>query len=258
MSEEIKKQEQEAERLGCDATEVSLYQEAERLGCDATEVSLYQEAERLGCDATEVEETKGLLESIDEVANRVAKEDGVFREAIQEENRAEVELLSAVIEKVRPALPALANRIRCSCRCWWVGSVRTENEEHHFAWRGLYLRDDKPGPCRENPTSDQNRGSYEGLDVFLVCSDKDNPDNVGRFALVEYEGHWSRWQGESDEWEATVEIVSAEQVLEHLKLERIIEVLNKALTSQLEGAKTKRSKQAIERAERVRALARLL
>jgi hypothetical protein len=198
------------------------------------------------------------INEITNLAEQVAKENGEFRAAIQEESKAEVALLEAVVEKVKPAFPAIANRVQCSYRSWWVGSVRTENEEHHFAWRGLYLNSDRPGPERYNPGNDQNRGSYEGTDYFLVCSDKNNPDNVGKFAAVTYSGHWSCWQGEGDEYSAECEVLSAEQVLACIDVKRILTAINTALNQQLEGKKTPRGKAATERAERVRALTKLL
>jgi len=201
-----------------------------------------------------------LLTQIDGAVPQVAEQNGAFHSAIDAESAAEVRLLDATLDKLRPALQALASRVECDYRCWWVGSVRTETKSHYFAWRGLYLSicDDRPGPGKENPSSDQNRGSYEGEDYFLVCRDTDTPDNVGRFARVEYSGSWSIWQGEENCWSANAEIIDAAQAIAGAGLENILESISEALAAQLKGKKPDRAKQATDRAAQLQALVTLL
>jgi len=201
-------------------------------------------------------ETESVLNEINNAAPMVAEQHCEHVTAVAEQAAAEVELLTAVIEKVRPALPALGSRVKVAYYAEVEGPGR---EEKYADWQGLYINrtGDRVGPVMEGAKHGRNRGPYVGVDYFLITRGTDFLP-VGQFAEVSYSGNWTCWQNEADRWQAEVKLISPAEALETLSLSTVLSELSTALIAQLQGKKPERIKQARETAERLRALVTLL
>jgi len=113
--------------------------------------------------------------------------------AIAAARQAQADVLEAILETFRPARGALSCQIQLSSD----GEVEAE-------WHGIPLscEPDDVGPAQE--WTNQNEGKYEGSDLFYASAGEG-------LTLIEvtYSGHWSRWQGASCDWTATVRTLSA-------------------------------------------------
>lgn len=169
--------------------------------------------------------------------------------AVEDERAAEAELLAAVVAAVRPAIRALSYRIHEGYRSWWVDNVMTDEEYTPSKHRGVTVAG--CGPERDYPSAD--RGHFEGERLILVA------DYARPFVLVTYRGKWSRWQGESDKWEASFLPLTCREVIDRGEdVGTIVESLSTALDKQLDGGRKKATAAAAERAARFRALTLLL
>jgi hypothetical protein len=173
------------------------------------------------------------LERLAEVADTVATEHESMGAALQDELAQGVALLDAVVTRVKRALPALASRVVQRETTTWHGQ-ETHTEERSFGWRGLLVSG--TGAERDHPQD--NRGRYEGGGVWLASD--------GRWYLVTYEGTWSRWQGEGDEWWAGADELTTAQAIERAGS---VEVILSAIATALQSHAGKRDK-ATARAER--------
>jgi hypothetical protein len=186
------------------------------------------------------------IESIAAKAAQVGSEFQTSVAARAERDKAEAELLEAVVEKVRPALRAISSRIKKSNRTWWPDNVSTASEHSHFEERGLLVHGDAHPEC-DHPRA--NRGSYEGGGLWLLTD--------GTFASVVYEGSWSRWQGEGESWTAELTPLTALEVAEGYDVDGVVAAISTAIDKQA-GSREKPIKAATERAEKVRAVTSLL
>ena len=191
-----------------------------------------------------------IVTQIATLTNTVAAEHEAHVAAIEAEHAAEVELLRAVIEMARPALKAIASRIKTENHWGSTGNgVYPWGEEAHYEQRGLYLDpDDTVGPGRSR-RGDQNRGSYVGADRFILVD--------GSILELEYDGQWSQWQGETSGWTSTQAVVPLEK-LSSEQIHDAIRAIGAALQKQADGNKTKRTAASIARATKITAMTALL
>jgi len=186
------------------------------------------------------------IENLAAKAATVAREYEAASEAIGDRHKAEAELLAVVVEKIKPALRALSSRIKAQERTWWPTNVTTaEDVEYHDA-RGVPIAGD--GLERDHPRA--NSGRYEGRRLWLL--------DDGTFAVSEYEGTWSRWQGAESRWECgLLRITSPETIAREWKVDEIIAALSEAIDRQV-GTREGVAKKASARAEQLRAITALL
>ena len=187
------------------------------------------------------------LSNIARCAPLVACEHGEFVDALATEAAAETALLVRVIETVKPALRALACRIY---RTWRATSghngCNPVEEKDYFDERGACLVD----AFDRTKDATGNRGTYGGSRLYLL--------DDGRLAKVRRTGTWSAWQGEWDEEECTLAIIDAATAQKNYHLADIVEGLAVKLNEQIGGEKSKRTKAAKQRAEKVAALVALV
>jgi len=194
------------------------------------------------------------INDLSEKAAAVAAQHEDLAAAVTEERGARAAVLQVALDAVRPALRALASRIKVSSRQSHLGDVNYDQVETgtHLPERGVHLDTDAVGPGRCDARA--NSGAFDGSDVFLLTD--------GRIAWLKYSGGWSRWQGSTTTWEAAVEYSTAEEAARDLvKYDRdgdALKALHAALDAQLSGNATARSAAARERAEKLRAIATLV
>lgn len=190
------------------------------------------------------------LSEIQSLAAKVAAQHEELTAANAAEESAQVQLLDAVVSAARPALRALSSQIKIRWHSWWIGTTHTNDESEYAEVRGLVVDEEKADPSRGQPTRDENRGTFGSYNLFLAAD--------GRWLRVDYEGQWSRWQGEGTEWTATVSELDTAAVVEQFDVDVLVGRIADALKQQAEGKATERAKAARERAERVAAVTRLL
>lgn len=185
------------------------------------------------------------LAQLAQAADQVASEHDDLEAAIAAENEQAAALLTAVVDRIRGSLRALSSRVTSSYRSWWPDTISTADQSTYFDWRGIMVWGD--GPQEDHPRA--NRGAIEGRGIWL-CAD-------GAWRLVEYTGHWSRWQGEGDEWESTCAMICEQDVVRMADVNKVIGRLADALDSHL-GQRAQPTKRAIERAEKLAAIHKLI
>lgn len=193
-----------------------------------------------------------VLTTLAPLVEQVTKEHADLQQAKTQQTEAEVSLLGRVLELVRPALPALAERIEVS---WEYKSnsngVGILNESTYHDLRGVLLVGDrKPDLSSEISTGIRR---YSGGGVWLLTD--------GSIVDVTYSGTHSAWVGSGSHYEATVEPMTLAEVCETYNLggeEGVVTALVTALNAQVQGSKTKRAAQMRERTARLLALVALL
>lgn len=188
------------------------------------------------------------LNEIKNLAPQAAQLRAALDTAADEERTAETALLERIVELVRPALKALATRPVIEERHTGHATMTARHHTVRADFRGVCLSDDNPGPLEDNGRD--NTGAYCGSDLFLL--------DDGTFAELEYEGTWSRWQGSTSEWTATVKRLTPKEVAAEYDLDQIIPRLHKHLVAYVTGNASKRAAAMHERAERLAAIAKLL
>jgi hypothetical protein len=184
------------------------------------------------------------ITEITTLAGVVAAEHAASVEAHQAVTEAEADLLARVVEAVKPALRAVSSRRRVTERTFWPDRVCTETV---YTAGPLALRVYGSGPTEDYPRA--NRGSIEGTDLYL------NPD--GTWTEATYSGSWTRWQGESSSRDATDKALTVREVADAYGVDDIFAAIGEAL-SKAKGTRDKPTAKALERAERVRAVACLV
>jgi hypothetical protein len=184
-----------------------------------------------------------ILKQIETDAPRVAAEYDAHKAAIDAEREAEAAVLERAIAAARPALRAIAGVIT---QTYYSTSGRNGlnpvKRDAHFDERGLCIGDEY---TRENDESG-NRGTLGGERLYLLTD--------GRLAVVERDGTWSCWQGEPDQYEATMAFVSLREAMADWDLDGALQAIAEALGKQ---ARAKATAAAQERAARLAALAQL-
>jgi hypothetical protein len=193
------------------------------------------------------EVTSETLTTLATTAATVATQHEEYQAALATQQEAEAALLGRIIETVKPALRALACQIKS--RDYSTGGRNGCNPVHTydtFTETGVCLVDNYDRDKDETG----NRGTLSGARLYLLSD--------GRLAEVEREGTFSHWQGEADQWEASLEVITTVQAVTRYELADIVTALNAKLQEQIKGQKTTRTKAATERASKLAALATLV
>ena len=186
------------------------------------------------------------IEQITTLAGIVAAEHAASVEAHEAVTEAKAELLTRVVEAVKPALRAVSDRIVAeSYETMGRNGCNPVSRTEYHSERGLMLVNDY------DRTKDEtgNRGDLGGSRLYLLTD--------GRFARVDREGSFSHWQGEADEWKSTLGARTARQVAEAYGVDDVVKAIGDALTK-ARGTREKPTANARQRAERVRAVACLV
>jgi len=191
------------------------------------------------------------LEHLRELAGRVAAEGQEAGDARQAQREAEAELLGRVIALVLPAIKAVGTRPTIAYRVTGHEDPnRHRTAEERYDHRCLLLSDDRWGPVEDQPRD--SAGRYEGEDLAL------REDGV----LIElaYAGNWSRWQGSSWGWKATVtEYATPAEALGDgwTDVDGYLKRIGKALET-AEGSRAKVTRAARARTAKLRAIVELI
>jgi hypothetical protein len=201
--------------------------------------------------ASDEEAERDVMSTIQELADLAVKAAEIqhnLDEAISFSTNAEIAAITAVIEKVRPALRSIAGRMKVSYHSWWVGNTHTDNEVEYYHTKGVRLVD---GHTYQKDSTG-NSGSVEGTNVYLLVD--------GSFAKFEYSGYWSSWQGSSDKWEAEVTEISIEEYVRNWggKLEDVVRILEEKFKGVIEGKAPEKTKKNLEHAKKLNAITELL
>lgn len=168
-------------------------------------------------------------------------------EAIDTQSEAEVALLTRLVEKLRPALPALTSRIKAESLTRWHDNAYTATTCRNWDGPdGVCVAGD--GPVDDHPRD--NAGRTTGWRLYLL-------ENEG-WLEVDYDGTWSRWQGASYGWKATCKVIDAARALEIAHIDDVLAALGKALDAHLKGNLAANTAKALARAEQLRAVLALI
>lgn len=181
-----------------------------------------------------------------ELARTVADQHGTLAEAIADERDAEAALLAQIVESVRPALRALSSRLKASERTFWPDNAAPATEKTYHPERGVLV--DGDGPTRDHPRA--NEGAIVGTDLALL--------DDGTFAVLDWSGTWSRWQGATSFMQSALTRVSLRDVVENYNAENIAMELRNHLEGQRGGKTPKTIAAAKARAEKLRSVSTLL
>ena len=182
------------------------------------------------------------IESIATSAAVVAAEHEAAQAAQEAVIGAETSLLQKAVDAAKPALKAVSTRRRIAQRDFWVNV----GQHVEFTRGPLALRVHGDGAERDYPRG--NSGGIEGEDLYL------NPD--GTWTKAVYGGSWSKWQGATSSWECTDTTLTTREVAEEYDVDAILTSLAEALTKAV-GTREKSTKAALERADKLSAIARL-
>jgi hypothetical protein len=181
------------------------------------------------------------LNEIRRTAAMVAEEKAELDAAGYELRLEKAKLLEAVIEAMRPALPAL---------CSQVGAGATFSPEGGTtvpaSWRGLYV--DGEGPTRHLGVA--MRGRYGG-ERLLLRQD-------GALVILAYDGPCSDVFGEVSSWKTTERVVTVAEASETYDVDLVITRIQRALEAQATGGSPFRAAALREKAARLRALQTLV
>ena len=180
------------------------------------------------------------------LATQVGEQHDTMAEAFEEERAAEAALLEKIVDAVRPALKALSSRLKASERTWWPTSTETATARTDHPERGIKV--DGDGPVRDHPRA--NDGAVSGQDLVLL--------EDGTFAVLDWSGNWTRWQGRTSAEESTLTRITTRDVVDTYNAENIAQNLVDRLEAQLTGRAAKTTQAARDRAEKLQAVSRLL
>lgn len=176
------------------------------------------------------EQARGVAADVEE--NTVAKAD---------KRSAAAQLLSGVVDAVRPALRAMSSRIVIARVSSGAGKTERTLDEP-----GVYLAS-LHAPVPLTPGPQVMAGTWQGTDLFLTRD--------GSFAMLSYDGVHEA--GGVSQWEAAIVELRVEDVVEMFPLAVTLDAIARALTAQVGSNLGRRTKQIEEQAERLRALASL-
>jgi len=177
------------------------------------------------------------IEDLGAKAMMVAKAHEERTKALAELKEARCHALESFLRVIKPALPGLVGRVYSSERTFWPDSTCPETEHEVFPWRGLRIAGDGP----EDLYPRGNSGNVGGTALFATSD--------GGLIELTYEGSWSRWQGASQGWKATAEIVEPIDVAS--QLDEIVAMVSERLRA--ESERPSHTIDTLALAERIRA-----
>jgi hypothetical protein len=161
----------------------------------------------------------GKLDEIGPLAGKVAELKGNTIEQ-------EAEALVKILERIKPMLEAIAYKTPNGY--YSSGQQFHKEKNSYFDERGLVLIDEFKEECTDRDT----RGDFTGRRLVLFQD--------GRLMAFERRGDWSRWQGESSNWQAEdEEDLSPQEAVRRYGLKRIVEGLANEIKESSEGLQKK-------------------
>jgi hypothetical protein len=174
-------------------------------------------------------ELKTVLIRAATLADEVARK----QDAVTEQETAALE---ALIELVRPLLPAIAAQVETAAH--HSGQQFHKWKAEHLNRRGLILVDG----FGEELTDKDYRGDYTGARLVLTAD--------GALVKLERFGHWSNWQGEPSHWNTDRRTLTPAQAVEDYDFADIVS----GLAAALKDAAGKQEKRAAGLEERLKVL----
>jgi len=190
--------------------------------------------------------TEETIQGLSTLAAQVSAEHAASLAAIAARDAAEAKVLDAVVAAVRPALRAVASRIPTSGKHYWVTSTETDEDASYSDAHGLLVAGHSK-PERDHPRA--NAGAFEGAALYLL------PD--GTWLELTFDGRWTKWQGATTEWTSTPATLTTAEVVDQYSFESIVPRIQEAVTKAA-GSREKATRAALERAEKLGAIAALL
>lgn len=185
------------------------------------------------------------METIDlAVVTQVAEEKAADEAAALQVRAVEVMLLAVVVEKVKPALRALATRPRTAYTHW--NSDRAD-EDTHAQWAGLLVSGDGKPQC--DGGRDDNAGELSGQGLYLLAD--------GTWRTLDYAGNWTRWDKACAQMTTKCDTWTLDEVVGAFDVDEIVAAIAKALAAQV-GKRVDGTKAKLARAEKLAALATMM
>jgi hypothetical protein len=181
------------------------------------------------------------LKELRATAETVAHEKEDLEAAGRELRLERAVLLENVILALKPALPALCSSVGAAAT-WSPAGTNVVPA----AWRGLYLAG--TGPERHDRSS--HRGRYVGERLMLRQD--------GALVILVYDGPWSAVPGEVSSWRTEERVVTGAEAAEAYDIDVLIDALRRALEAQATGGSPRRAAQMRDKADRLRALQKLV
>lgn len=193
---------------------------------------------------TQKDETAKLLHDLGDRARRVARDRSDYDGAYNEAKAARADLLTAIIDAVKPALPALCSGVPLL----WSYPKISEGP----VIRALQLTQPRgPAfPVRFALATDSRRGRYGGTALYLT--------DHGQLIDMSFDGPWSDVPGEVSSWEAKWSPLTAQQATEEYDIHEIIDRLTTALVEEAKGKRPMRTASLLTRARQLQALTTML
>ena len=197
------------------------------------------------------------LRTLSEAVPAIVSEAAESDVARARELAASADLLARVVDLVRPAIDALGTRPLLFHEVRWDGGSRVDDRPVSARWRGVRLAG--AGPQSRTTQRSPDGGVYEGRDLLLVRLQDESEGQPPGAALValRYAG---AWDDRLERWEATLlRYPSFRAALEDGwgDVAGMIEALAYQARRSV-GGREKASRKAVNRAERLEAIVRLL
>jgi len=175
-------------------------------------------------------------------------------DAYAELDSAIAEVLYALCLEAAPMIQAAGTRPKLAYDCSFNAQGSALVETDTAPWRGILLNQDVSGPGFDNPRAFSGR--YKGRELWLAEADN---HRGWRLVLLTYDGEWSSTVAARRWWRAGVAETSPEgAVSEGFQNVESYLIRVAALAERTLGTRVKSTRKAEERAERLRATARLL
>lgn len=186
------------------------------------------------------------LKSLQEEAKIVGRHGAELDAALTNVAAARAEMMTAIVEAVRPALRALSSRVALSSHESPAGIL-----SEPAAWRGIYLDGDGPKLTRNAPVmGGYVRGRWGGNRLML----RDD----GALVVLTYDGAWTNVPGELSSWTAQAIEIDAGTAAAKYDVTAILDRLMEATMAQAKGASPRRAAEARGEAERWRQAAQII
>lgn len=191
------------------------------------------------------EKLRGLAAQAKAIGDRRTEVDAAWAE----DRAARADLLSAVVDAIRPALRS------CGSRIAYNYTKSREGATHkHMEVAGIYVgsatNKTKAQPGPEYTVRGEGRGRFIGSDLFLLVD--------GTWLELTYAGPWSEVPSEINHWRGERRSLGAVDVIGEYDVAMVMDALAAALAKEATGARAARKTTLTERAGRMRALATLV
>jgi len=188
------------------------------------------------------------VEALARQAHAIGTSHAANEDAWTQDRAARGELLDAIVDAIGPALRACSSRITCEFTQSSAGIT-----QKYLGVPGIYAG--TTGPMKDIPHPEieprgNGRGRYKGSDLFLMV-DK-------TWLELSYAGPWTTIEGEIGRCIATTRTLGSVDVINEYNISNVVDSLAEALTREARGKRATRTAQLLERADRMRALTKLI